>query len=129
MQLPVLTKQIEIKGNTYKVDYPNNRVFLNIQARKAQLSKETYDSLLLSMDDNSRYSALLIDAIAFFEQTLPEQFFKDLNVKSILEGDLAMGAEIVAAYQAQIAEWVMEWKNVVAQIVNPKKEQEAAKDA
>jgi hypothetical protein len=122
MQFPVKHKAIEVKGNTYNVTFPGNRGFMAIFSRKAALAKEMYDALKFGMDGNARYVAMLIDAIATLEVIMPEQFTKDLNVQSILEGDVIMGAELVAIYRDQVQGWMNEWTDAIAGVLNPKEE-------
>lgn len=117
MTFPQRTKEIVIKDNTYKVSFPTNRQFMDIHAKKAQLSKDTYDSLSLSIDGNGRYAALLIDAIATFEVIMPEQFFKDLNIKNIADLDLIQGAELVKVYRDQYEGWFTEWTKAMTEVL------------
>lgn len=126
MQLPSKEKEIVIRNNTYKATIPNNRGFMNLFARKAQLSKEQYDVMKFSLDGNAGYAALLVDTIATFEAIMPEQFFKDINFKNILEADLIAGAEMVKIYQDQVSGWFNEWLDAIASVLNPKAEQKDA---
>jgi hypothetical protein len=123
MQFPAKEKLIAVKGNEYKVTFPGNRGFMAIFSRKAALSKEMYDALKFGMDGNARYVAMLIDAIATLEVIMPEQFTKDLNVQSILDGDVIMGAELVTIYRDQVQEWVGEWTDAIAGVIKPKVEE------
>jgi hypothetical protein len=47
MQALLKTKEITVRGNTYKVNFPNNRQLMSIYARKAQLSKQEMQSCYL----------------------------------------------------------------------------------
>ncbi len=120
MNLPKKSKEIVVNKNTYTVQFPNNRSLMAIYSRKAQLSKETYDALSFSTDGNTRYVAMLIDAFATFETIMPEEFFKDLNVKTILDLDVLQGAELVKIYRDQYEGWFDEWTAAIADVLNPK---------
>ena len=122
MQLPAKTKEITIKNNTYTVSFPNNRGLLSIYARKAQLTKDRYDSLINSNEGNSLYMATMCDAIAFFSECMPAQFFKDLNVSNLADLDAISGAELTEAYTRQFVPWYDQWINAIAEVMNPKKE-------
>lgn len=126
MQFPHKEKEIVIKGNTYHVSFPNNRGLMAIYSRKAQLSKEMYDTLRYGLDANSRYVAMLIDAVSTFEVIMPEQFIKDLNIQSLLEGDVIAGASVVKAYQDQVQDWFGQWSDAIANVLNPKEEKKNA---
>lgn len=122
MQFPSKERVITVKGNEYKVTIPSNKGFMAIFSRKAILSKEMYDALKFGMDGNARYVAMLIDAIATLEVIMPEQFTKDLNVQSILEGDIIMGAELVTIYRDQLQGWFNDWTDAIAGVLKPKEE-------
>lgn len=126
MQFPQKEKVIAVKGNEYKVTFPNNRGLMSIFSRKAQLSKEMYDALKYGLDGNGRYVAMLIDAVATFENIMPEQFFKDMNLQSIVDGDVVAGAELVKLYNNQVKEWFDAWSDAIAGILNPKEEKKNA---
>jgi hypothetical protein len=120
MQFPQKEKVIEIKGNSYKLSFPNNRGFIAIYSRKAALSKEMYDVLKYGLDANSRYVALLIDAIATLENIMPEQFFKDINLQSIIDGDVIAGAELVTIYRDNIQDWFDQWIEAIGSVLKSK---------
>jgi hypothetical protein len=122
MQFPQKTKEIVVKANTYSVTFPNNKGLMAIYSRKAQLSKEMYDALKFGLDGNSRYVALLIDAVATLENIMPEQFFSDINLKNIVDGDVIAGAELVKLYRDQVQEWFSQWSDAIASVLNPKEE-------
>lgn len=126
MHLPSKTKEIVVKENTYTVTFPTNRGLMNIYARKAQLSKEQYDALSFSMDGNAKYVSMLIDSIATFENIMPEQFFKDLNIANIADLDVIQGAEMVKIYRDQYEGWFDEWTKAIAEVLNPKEEKKHA---
>lgn len=128
MSFPAKTKEIEIRGNKYKVTYPNNRGLIAIFSRKAQLSKEQYDVLSFGLDGNSRYAALLIDAIATFEQIMPNEFLKDINISSLLEGDVIVGAEIVKVYRDHIEDWFGAWSKAISDVLNPQADTKKEED-
>jgi hypothetical protein len=115
--LPAKTKEIVIGANTYTVNRPTNRQFMAIYARRSQLAKEQYDALSYSMDGNARYVALLIDTISAFEIIMPEQFFKNVNLQNILDGDLLEGAELVKVYQEQVVEWLNQLTAAIAEVL------------
>jgi hypothetical protein len=123
MQLPSKTKEISIKNNTYTVTFPNNRQLINIYTRKAQLTRERYDSLLSSSDGNALYAATLAETIATFETVMPPQFFKDMNAQSLSDLDILAGAELVAVYREQFVPWFDKWIDAIAEVMNPKKEE------
>jgi hypothetical protein len=115
--LPAKTKEIVVGANTYTINRPTNRQFMAIYARRSQLAKEQYDALSYSIDGNARYVALLIDAVSTFENIMPEQFFKDVNIKNILDGDILEGAELVKVYQEQVVEWLNELTKAIAEVL------------
>ncbi len=125
MSFPASSKAIEVKGNSYSVSFPTNRQLMAIYSRKGQLTKETFDSLSLSLDGDSRYIALLAEAIATFETIMPEQFLKDLNFTSIADSSVLIGAELVKIYRDQIEDWFNEWKKAIGEILNPKSEEKS----
>ncbi len=125
MTLPNKTKDIIVKENTYTITFPTNRQLMSIYSRKAQLSKEGYDSLNTSRDGNSKYVAMLIDAIATFENIMPPQFFKDLNVTRLGDLDVIQGAELVKVYQDQYEPFFNSVVMAIAEVLNSTKENKA----
>lgn len=123
MHSPKKTKEIVINGNTYSVSFPTNKVFIAIYARKAQLSKEMHDALNYSLDGNAKYASMLIDAIATFENIMPVQFFKDLNVQNLADLDVLQGAELVKVYRDQYEDWFIEWTNAISAALKGKVEE------
>lgn len=100
----------KVKGNQYNLKFPNVGGYKQIQINKQLLSNNTYKSLIQTVEHvGSQFAADMIDIEATLLVIAPEQFFKDLQSKSISEMGLVDFNELRTAYIEQIVPW---WNNI-----------------
>ena len=108
MNIPEKTINWSVLGNEYKITFPNNNQFIELESMKVRLSRDTYDSLNTSV--SSQYARLTIDLLAFAAICCPPEFKKDLNVESISTLDMLTTKKLISAYMKQIVPWFHAWE-------------------
>lgn len=99
---------LKINDSSFEIKFPNNGQFIDIEARKAFLSKNQYNGIVGGSSINSIIAQNLVDAIATFEQLIPD-FVRSLNVSSLRDLDLEYSRVIIKAYREQYEPWMNEW--------------------
>ena len=101
-------KSFELKGNEYSVEFPNIGQLIDIETRKAMLSKGQYGGILESFLLSGLNALECVDAIAFFDVCCPK-IKEDLKVKSYLDLDPMDFLQIYSVYQEEILPWITPW--------------------
>lgn len=114
----------KIKGFSYNMKFPNVGGYRQIQVNKQLLSNNTYKSLIETIHTGSQFAADMIDIESTLNVIAPEQFFKDLNSKSISEMGLVDFNELRTAYIEQIVPWWKEIEKALSLIGDEKTTQE-----
>lgn len=114
MKIPEKTITWSVLGNEYKITFPNNTEFIELESMKVRLSRDTYESLNTTV--SSQYAKLTIDLIAFTTICCPKEFKKDLKVESISMLDMLTTKKLIQAYMKQIVPWFYAWETLLNSI-------------
>jgi hypothetical protein len=116
-----MEKQISlnVKGISYKIEFPNVGNFQNIETMKQVVSKGMYSSLLTTGTVSAMEVLDMVDMEAYFTVLCPK-LIKDLNCETFGDLDIADYKEIKTIYQKQFVPW---W-NLILNLLSPTKEEE-----
>ena len=106
--LPAKSISVEIEGNLYQINYPNNGQLIDIEALKINLSKGTIDGLLFARTAGSQLAYLTVEMIATFTVLIP-QLVKDMRVDSFLDLTPLETKGLLKVFQAEYHPWFKEW--------------------
>lgn len=104
---------IEIKGHTYTLNYPNVGEFYNIEAMKQILGKGHYNSILSAPTTLAESASDMIEAESVLRILCPK-FLEDLKVNSFGDLGLADFTEIRQEYRNKILPWFAEMTKVLS---------------
>ena len=104
---------VKIRDNEYAVNFPTAGDLIDIEVRKAVISRSQYYGLLNNATVTSTFALDLIDTAANFSVLIPD-LMEDLNVDSILDLSIPDAHEIVEAYKKQFSPWYDEWLKVIS---------------
>lgn len=102
-------KIVEFKGNSYQVNFPNNREYVKIQNLKSLLASN-YDSLEYNGPE-AMFAQAIVDAESHLSVMCPD-LVKSLN-KPFGELSLIESREIVTMYTQEVRPWYNELLNFV----------------
>lgn len=116
----MLNKELEItvKGNSYKVKFPNVGQYIDLQAMKMSLSSNQYGSMERSFHPSMQRALNMVDVEAIFTVLCPE-LIKDLVPTSFSDMGLADYRELEEVYKAKVIPW---WEQI-EEIFVPQKEE------
>jgi hypothetical protein len=112
MKLPEKTLSFRIDENDYTVKYPNNGLFIEIEAMKSLLTRDTYSSMSTGNTISSQLARYTVDMIAFLAVCCPK-LKDDLKVGSLSELDMIPSKKVLKVYVKTILPWLMEWEALV----------------
>lgn len=113
------TVTLQLKGNSYTIDFPNVGKFQSIETVKQVLSKGMYSSLLTTSTVSSIEALDMIDAEAYITVLAP-QIIKDLKCTSFQDLDIEDYLELKVVYQQQFIPW---WNNILSLLRPAQKEE------
>lgn len=105
-------KTFVVKGNKYVVKFPTIGQFLDIEARRMELSSGTYSLMLKSALISSQTALDMIDMAAQLSVLCPD-VIKDLKASSLLDLDIIDGRELLESYNEQLRPWMNEWMTLL----------------
>jgi len=111
------TIQFTVKGNSYKIDFPNVGKFQEIETMKQIVSKGMYSALLTTGTLSSMEVLNMIDMESYLSVLTPK-LIKDLKCDSFGDLDIEDFLQLKEAYQNQFVPW---W-NQILDLLSPKKE-------
>ena len=111
----------ELRGNSYKIEYPNVGQIRDIEALKAQLSNGYYLDIW-KQGVNGAFAADIIEIQATFSVLCP-RVLKDLYVDNV--GDLVVKdmVDVIKAYKEQYIPFMEQWQEIINDLYLPKKEE------
>ncbi len=106
------TKKVEIKRtitfnvktNSYTLNFPTVRNFIEIENKRMALSNGTYSQLLKSILKSSGMAMDMIDMVATLTILAPELML-DMKV-DILNMDMIDAVELLTAYNKEVKSWI-----------------------
>jgi hypothetical protein len=116
-----IEKQIvlQLKGNSYTIEFPNVGKFQSIETMKQVLSRGMYSSII-SMNTVSSIEMLDMVDIESYLTVLCPKLIKDLKCNSFSDLGLEDYLELKKVYQATFIPW---W-NMIIELLNPRKKEE-----
>lgn len=105
-----MEREIEftVKGNPYKMKFPNVGQFLQIESKRIILTNDTYSQMLMSRLISAGKAMDMADMVATITVLCPE-FINDLKTKSILDLDIIDAKELIELWNTRIKVWVDSW--------------------
>lgn len=97
----IVSKQLEINGNLYEVQFPNNGQFVRIQNLKSVISP-SYESLY-GQGEQGNWAQLTTDMEAHFTVLCPK-LIQDL-AKPIPKLSMLEGRQLIEVYSKQFLPW------------------------
>lgn len=118
----MINKELEfkIKGNAYKISFPNVGQYIDIQTTKMALSKNQYGSMERSFLPVMQRALNMIDIESIFSILCPEMI-KDLFPNGFNELGIKDYQELEKAYSEQVVPWWQEIEN----LFTPEKEEKS----
>jgi len=120
MKTPEKSITFSVLENEYKITFPNNGQYIELQSTKVRLSRDTYGALSGNYETSSQWAKYTIDMIAFMTILCPK-LKEDLKVASLSELDMLSSKVLVKAYIEQIVPWLDEWETLLS--TEPKQEE------
>lgn len=100
----MISKNIVVCGNTYKVDYPTVGKFIDIKVLETQLSKGMSSQMVFGTKDQQA-AFVYITTYAHFAVLCP-QLMKDLKVDSLFDLSIEDFNSLVEVYVKDIQPWI-----------------------
>lgn len=110
--LPKTKLNFKILENDYSVTYPNNGEFIEIEAMKSLLTRDTYNTMSNGGSVSSQLARYTVDMIAFFSVCC-SKLRKDLKVDSLSSLDMMSSKKVLKVYIDSILPWLMEWESAI----------------
>lgn len=112
LTLPKKTIEVKIGENSYSINYPKNGEFIDIEAFKARLTRDSYNTLVDGNTVASQMARYTVDMIAFLTICCPK-IKADLNAPSFSDLEMIDSKKILKVYVNEILPWLTEWENVL----------------
>jgi len=103
---------LQVKGNTYKVEFPTVGKFLDIESTKIKVSRNEYGGFIQSLTRNSLKALDFVDMISYFSVLVPN-LLKDLKSDSYLDLDVMDANELLTVYKENFNPWIESWLKVL----------------
>lgn len=110
--LPKEKITIAIGENEYSISFPDNGQYIEIEAMKCRLTRDTYNSMASGGSVSSQMARYTVDMIAFLSVACPK-IREDLKVESFSELKMIDSKKILQVYVKSILPWLMEWESVL----------------
>lgn len=123
--MSVLSKTIEVCGQSYTIKFPNVGQFIDIRVKENQLSQGSLRDLLLGVG-NQIDAYLYITTFAHFVVLCPE-LIKDLKVDSLLDLSIVDFQELSNLFVKEIRPWISEVQESLRREVVESNESEQSK--
>lgn len=112
VNLPKSKIEISVSGNDYPIKFPNNGQFIEIEALKARLTRDSYNSMTEGVTTSSQMARYTVDMIAFLSVCCPD-IKKDLKVETFSDLEMIDSKKILKIYYKEILPWLTEWELVL----------------
>lgn len=112
MDLPKKEIDFSINDNEYGAKYPNNGQFIDIQAMKARLTGDSYNTIADGNTTSSQLARYTVDMISFFNVCCPKLKL-DLKLNSFSELEMIDSKKLLKVYVSIILPWLTEWENIL----------------
>jgi len=112
VSLPKEKITITIGENEYSINYPSNGQYIEIEAMKCRLTRDTYNSMSEGSSVSSQLARYTVDMIAFLSVACPK-IREDLKADSFSELKMIDSKKILQVYVKSILPWLMEWESVL----------------
>ena len=109
---------LNVKGNTYQIEFPNVGKFQNIETMKQVVSKGMYSALLTTATLSSIEVLDMVDMEACFTVLCPK-LIKDLKCDGFGDLDIADYKELKEVYLKQFIPW---WNGILEMLRPQEKE-------
>jgi hypothetical protein len=110
--LPKKRIEITIGENDYVINYPKVGQFVEVEAMKSRLTRDTYTSMTEGGTVPSQMARYTVDMIAFLSVCCPK-IKADLNVDSFSDLEMIESKKILKVYVKDILPWIAEWEFVL----------------
>lgn len=97
---------LQVKGNSYTIEFPNVGTFQKIESLKQVLSNGMYSGLMSMATTSSSEALDMIDMEAYLSMLAPK-LIKDLKCETFGELGLEDYMELRVAYREQFIPWWM----------------------
>lgn len=112
VNLPKERISIQIEDNEYEINYPSNGEFIEIEAMKCRLTRDTYHAIAGGGSVASQMARFTVDMIAFLSVMCPK-IKADLKADSFSDLKMIESKKILKIYINRILPWIMEWESVL----------------
>ncbi|NCU26939.1 hypothetical protein EOM86_09505 [Candidatus Nomurabacteria bacterium] len=108
-------KMFEFGGNTYTIEFPNVGQYLDIEAKRIQFSKGTYNGMIQSNLKSSGFALDLVDMAATLSVLCPD-LMKDLKSGNLFALGILDAKRLVEAYNQQLRGWMDDWMKILMDV-------------
>ena len=122
----MINKELEfkVKGNVYKIKFPNVGEYIDIQTMKMSLSRNQYGSMERAFLPSMQRALNMVDIESILTVLCPD-LVKNLVPEGFSKLGLKDYKELEGAYSEQIVPW---WKEI-EDIFTPEKEEKKTEDS